>query len=164
VVGVNSGSRTLKDAINEAMRDWVRSVETTHYVLGSVLGPYPFPEMVRTFQSVIGLEARGQCLGEIGRLPDVVVACVGGGSNALGIFHAFLEDESVRPVGVEAGGASVAPPDSRDVLVDQYRVPVRVEKREVGGAGRRFIGESRALRASRRSTSIGCFVRTWVKR
>jgi tryptophan synthase beta chain len=101
---VDSGSRTLKDAINEAMRDWVTHVTDTYYLLGSVLGPHPYPLMVREFQSVIGREARAQILQAAGRLPDVVVACVGGGSNALGIFDAFLEDADVRLVGVEAGG------------------------------------------------------------
>ena len=104
VTGVNSGSRTLKDAINEAMRDWVSNVENTYYLLGSVLGPHPYPLMVREFQSVIGQEARSQCLDLLGGLPDVVVACVGGGSNALGIFDAFIEDKNVRLIGVEAGG------------------------------------------------------------
>jgi tryptophan synthase beta chain len=103
VVGVDSGSRTLKDAINEALRDWVTNVGDTHY-LGSVLGPHPYPAMVRDFQSVIGIEARQQMIDRIGRLPDCLVACVGGGSNAIGLFHAFLNDESVRMVGVEAGG------------------------------------------------------------
>lgn len=104
VVGVDSGSRTLKDAINEALRDWVTNVGDTHYLLGSVLGPHPYPAMVRDFQSVIGHEARQQMLERTGRLPDCLVACVGGGSNAIGLFHAFLNDESVRMVGVEAGG------------------------------------------------------------
>jgi len=104
VVPVDSGSRTLKDAINEAMRDWVTNVRTTHYILGSVLGPHPFPMMVRDLQSVIGAEARGQMLEAAGRVPDVVVACVGGGSNAAGIFSAFVADDGVRLVGVEAGG------------------------------------------------------------
>ncbi|NBO65268.1 MAG: tryptophan synthase subunit beta [Acidobacteria bacterium] len=104
VVGVDSGSRTLKDAINEALRDWVTNVGDTHYLLGSVLGPHPYPSMVRDFQSVIGLEARQQMLDRTGRLPDCLVACVGGGSNAIGLFHAFLNDEQVRMVGVEAGG------------------------------------------------------------
>jgi len=105
VRGVDSGSRTLKDAINEAMRDWVTNVRTTHYLLGSVLGAHPYPMLVRDFQSVIGEEARRQVLGQEGRLPDLLVACVGGGSNALGLFHAFLEDP-VAMVGVEAGGRS----------------------------------------------------------
>ncbi|MGB9668295.1 MAG: tryptophan synthase subunit beta [Thermosulfidibacteraceae bacterium] len=102
VVVVEEGSQTLKDAINSALRDWVTNVKTTHYLIGSVVGPYPFPEIVAYFQSVIGFEARKQCL-EIGFLPDVVVACVGGGSNAIGIFRGFLEDDVVL-VGVEAGG------------------------------------------------------------
>ncbi|RPJ62266.1 MAG: tryptophan synthase subunit beta [Acidobacteria bacterium] len=101
---VDNGARTLKDAINEAMRDWVAHLQDTYYLLGSALGPHPYPLMVREFQSVIGLEARHQVLEATGRLPDVVVACVGGGSNALGIFDAFLEDVGVRLVGVEAGG------------------------------------------------------------
>jgi len=108
VSGVDSGSRTLKDAINEAMRDWVTNVETTHYVLGSVLGAHPYPRMVRDFQAVIGQEARSQIVEAEGRLPDWLIACVGGGSNALGLFHAFLEDREVRMIGVEAGGLGVA--------------------------------------------------------
>jgi tryptophan synthase beta chain len=103
---VSSGSRTLRDAINEAMRDWMSSVETTHYLLGSVVGPHPFPLIVRDFQSVIGREARQQCLEQLGRLPELVVACVGGGSNAAGMFYPFIEDAAVRLVGVEAGGRS----------------------------------------------------------
>jgi len=101
---VDSGSRTLKDAINEAMRDWVTNVRSTHYLLGSVLGPHPYPLMVRDFQSVIGREARAQILKAEGRLPDFVIACVGGGSNAIGIFHHFVPDKKVRLIGVEAGG------------------------------------------------------------
>jgi tryptophan synthase beta chain len=104
VVGVTNGSRTLKDAISEAMRDWVTNVATTHYLLGSALGPHPYPTMVRDFHRVIGLEARRQILEAEGRLPDAVIACVGGGSNAIGIFHPFVEDEGVRLIGVEAGG------------------------------------------------------------
>jgi tryptophan synthase beta chain len=104
VHAVESGSRTLRDAINEALRDWMSSVETTHYIIGSVVGPHPFPMMVRDFQSVIGKETRTQCMEQVGRLPDVVVACVGGGSNAAGMFYPFLEDSSVELVGVEAGG------------------------------------------------------------
>jgi tryptophan synthase beta chain len=103
---VCSGSRTLRDAINEAMRDWMSSVESTHYLLGSVVGPHPFPLIVRDFQSVIGSEARVQCLEQLGRLPELVVACVGGGSNAAGMFYPFVEDKDVRLVGVEAGGRS----------------------------------------------------------
>ncbi len=104
VVPVASGSRTLKDAINEAIRDWVTNVETTHYLLGSTVGPHPYPMMVRDFQSVIGQEAREQILAAAGRLPDYAIACVGGGSNALGLFHPFYADAEVRLVGVEAGG------------------------------------------------------------
>ena len=107
VVPVKSGTRTLKDAMNEAMRDWVTNVETTHYVIGSVAGPHPFPAMVRDFQRVIGVEARQQCLDLVGRLPDALVACVGGGSNAMGLFHAFIPDEGVALVGCEAGGDGV---------------------------------------------------------
>jgi tryptophan synthase beta chain len=107
VRGVSAGSRTLKDAINEAMRDWVTNVTDSYYLLGSVLGPHPYPLMVREFQSVIGREARAQYLEMNGRLPDVVVACVGGGSNALGIFDAFIADKSVRLIGVEAGGEAL---------------------------------------------------------
>ncbi len=109
VRSVDSGSRTLKDAINEAMRDWVATVRDSYYLLGSVLGPHPYPLMVREFQSVIGEEARAQMLEQAGRLPDVVIACVGGGSNALGIFDAFVRDESVGLVGVEAGGDGIRP-------------------------------------------------------
>jgi tryptophan synthase beta chain len=109
VIEVNAGSRTLKDAINEAMRDWVARVDDTYYLLGSVLGPHPYPLMVREFQSVIGREARAQCLEQIGRLPDAVVACVGGGSNAMGIFDAFVDDQDVRLIGVEAGGRGITP-------------------------------------------------------
>lgn len=105
---VGSGSRTLKDAINEAIRDWVTNVQDTHYLLGSVLGPHPYPMMVRDFQSVIGREAREQIMTAAGRLPDMVIACVGGGSNAIGIFHAFRGDETVQLIGVEAGGEGIA--------------------------------------------------------
>jgi tryptophan synthase beta chain len=104
VHSVTSGSRTLRDAINEAMRDWMSSVETTHYILGSVMGPHPFPRIVRDFQSVIGREARQQCLDRFARLPDVIMACVGGGSNAAGMFYSFVEDAEVELIGVEAGG------------------------------------------------------------
>src|SRR5687767_13821520 len=106
---VDAGSRTLKDAINEAMRDWVTNVASTYYLLGSALGPHPYPLMVREFQSVIGREARAQILDQAGRLPDAVVACVGGGSNAIGIFDGFIEDRDVRLIGVEAGGERIAP-------------------------------------------------------
>jgi len=104
---VDSGSRTLKDAINEAMRDWTTNVRTTHYILGSVLGPHPFPVMIRDFQKVIGLEARQQIRKAEGRLPDYLVACVGGGSNAMGLFYPFLNDRTVRMIGVEAGGHGI---------------------------------------------------------
>jgi tryptophan synthase beta chain len=106
---VDAGARTLKDAINEAMRDWVATVRDSYYLLGSVLGPHPYPLMVREFQSVIGREARAQCLEAIGRLPNTIVACVGGGSNAIGMFDAFIDDPSVRLIGVEAGGHGIRP-------------------------------------------------------
>ena len=108
VLPVDTGSRTLKDAINEALRDWVTNVRTTFYVIGSVVGPHPYPSMVRDFQSVIGREARAQIREQAGRLPDYLVACVGGGSNAMGLFHPFLDDREVRMVGVEAGGLGLA--------------------------------------------------------
>ncbi len=104
VVPVSSGSKTLKDAINESMRDWVTNVRTTYYMLGSVLGPHPYPAMVRDFQSVIGREARVQIIEAEGRLPDILIACVGGGSNAMGLFHTFVPDAKIRMIGVEAGG------------------------------------------------------------
>ena len=107
VVPVTTGSRTLKDAINEAMRDWVTNVESTHYLLGTVAGPHPFPTMVRDFHRIIGVEAREQVLNLMGRLPDAVLACVGGGSNAIGIFHPFIDDVGVRLIGLEAGGSGV---------------------------------------------------------
>jgi tryptophan synthase beta chain len=108
VVPVTSGSRTLKDAINEAMRDWVTNVESTHYLLGTVAGPHPFPTMVRDFHRIIGVEARAQVLALTGKLPDAVLACVGGGSNAIGIFHPFIDDVSVALIGLEAGGDGVS--------------------------------------------------------
>lgn len=108
VRGVDSGSRTLKDAINEALRDWVTNVDSTYYLLGSALGPHPYPVMVRDFQSVIGRESREQILQKEGRLPNLLVACVGGGSNSIGLFHPFLNDENVRMIGVEAGGKGSA--------------------------------------------------------
>ena len=104
---VRSGSRTLKDAMNEAMRDWVTNVDDTHYIIGTVAGPHPYPRIVRDFQAIIGRETRQQCLDRLGRLPDVLVACVGGGSNAIGMFHPFIRDRDVRLVGVEAGGYGV---------------------------------------------------------
>jgi tryptophan synthase beta chain len=108
VLPVDTGSRTLKDAINEALRDWVTNVRTTFYVIGSVVGPHPYPSMVRDFQSVIGREARAQIREQTGRLPDYLLACVGGGSNAMGLFHPFLDDRDVKMVGVEAGGMGLA--------------------------------------------------------
>lgn len=110
VIPVKTGSRTLKDAINEALRDWVANVESTHYLLGTVAGPHPFPTMVRDFHSIIGKEARAQMLEQFGGLPDVVAACVGGGSNAIGIFHAFLDDQNVQLVGMEAAGEGIDTP------------------------------------------------------
>jgi len=116
VRGVNSGSRTLRDAINEAMRDWMGSVSDTHYIIGSVVGPHPFPMMVRDFQSVIGRETRAQCLESTGRLPTEVIACVGGGSNSAGMFHPFVDDKSVLLTGVEAGGRGPEPGDHASTL------------------------------------------------
>lgn len=104
VVPVTCGSRTLKDALNEAMRDWVTNVDDTFYIIGTVAGPHPYPSMVRDFQTVIGRETRGQCLQQVGHLPDVLVACVGGGSNAIGLFHPFIDDKDIIMYGVEAGG------------------------------------------------------------
>ena len=113
---VTSGSRTLRDAVNEAFRDWMSSVETTYFCIGSVIGPHPFPRIVRDFQSVIGRETRAQCLEQLGRLPEVVVACVGGGSNAAGMFYPLIEDAGVELVGVEAGGRSNRPGDHAATL------------------------------------------------
>jgi tryptophan synthase beta chain len=116
VVPVTNGSRTLKDAINEALRDWVANVDSTHYLLGTVAGPHPFPAMVRDFHKIIGEEARAQVLELTGRLPDAVAACVGGGSNAIGIFHAFLDDESVALYGFEAAGRGIETPEHAATL------------------------------------------------
>jgi tryptophan synthase beta chain len=116
IKSVESGSRTLRDAVNEAMRDWMSSVENTHYIIGSTIGPHPFPMMVRDFQSVIGRETREQAIDSFGRLPDCVVACVGGGSNAAGMFYPFIEDDEVRLVGVEAGGRGNKPGDHASPL------------------------------------------------
>jgi tryptophan synthase beta chain len=107
VIPVTSGSRTLKDAMNEAMRDWVTNVDDTFYIIGTVAGPHPYPLLVRDFQAIIGREARAQCLELTGRLPDTLVACVGGGSNAIGLFHPFLDDKDVKMYGVEAGGYGI---------------------------------------------------------
>ena len=117
VRSVTSGSQTLKDAINEAIRDWVTNVETTHYLIGSVVGPHPYPKMVRDFQAVIGREAREQLLSTIGRLPDYAIACVGGGSNAMGLFYEFIRDEGVKLVGVEAGGRGIETGEHASTLV-----------------------------------------------
>ena len=117
VRSVTSGSRTLKDAINETIRDWVTNVETTHYTIGSVVGPHPYPMMVRDFQAVIGREAREQLLSTVGRLPDYAVACIGGGSNAMGLFYEFVKDESVKLVGVEAGGRGIETGEHSSTLV-----------------------------------------------
>jgi tryptophan synthase beta chain len=116
VVTVKTGSRTLRDAINEAMRDWMASVDETHYIIGSVVGPHPFPKMVRDFQSVIGRETRAQCLERLGRLPDEVIACVGGGSNSAGMFYPFVEDAKVRLTGAEPGGRGEKPGDHASTL------------------------------------------------
>lgn len=113
---VTSGSRTLRDAINEAFRDWMASVHNTHYIVGSVVGPHPFPAMVRDFQSVIGTETREQCLEKTGRLPDEIIACVGGGSNSAGMFYPFVDDQSVELTGVEAGGRGTTPGDHASTL------------------------------------------------
>ena len=113
---VTTGSRTLRDAINEAMRDWMASVRDTHYIIGSVVGPHPFPMMVRDFQAIIGREAREQCLDQVGRLPDEVIACVGGGSNSAGMFYPFVDDASVALTGVEAGGRGGKPGDHASTL------------------------------------------------
>lgn len=117
VVPVTAGSRTLKDALNEAMRDWVASIDNTFYIIGTVAGPHPYPQMVRDFQTVIGKEARAQLLDKTGRLPDAIVACVGGGSNAIGLFHPFLEDKSVAIYGVEAAGKGIATGDHAASLI-----------------------------------------------
>jgi tryptophan synthase beta chain len=123
---VDSGSRTLKDAINEAIRDWVTNVETTHYLLGSALGPHPYPTLVRDFQSVIGREARAQILTAEGRLPDLLIACVGGGSNAIGLFHPFLDDDQVHMIGVEAGGEGIVQGRHAARFADPQRARVGV--------------------------------------
>ena len=126
---VSSGSRTLKDAINEAIRDWVTNVDTTHYLLGSALGPHPYPTMVRDFQSVIGREARAQILEAENRLPDLLIACVGGGSNAIGLFHPFLADKPVAMLGVEAGGSGIDSGKHAARFADPPARPTGVEAR-----------------------------------
>lgn len=133
VVSVKSGSKTLKDAMNEAMRDWVTNVDDTFYIIGTVAGPHPYPQLVRDFQSVIGREAREQCLAQEGRLPDALVACVGGGSNAIGLFHPFLNDESVKMYGVEAGGLGI---DTKD-----HAAPINKGKPGVLHGNRTYLME-----------------------
>lgn len=148
VVSVRSGSRTLKDAINEAIRDWVTNVDSTYYMIGSVVGPHPYPTMVRDFQSVIGTEARAQCLEGYGRLPNHVVACVGGGSNAIGIFHAFVGDHGVGLVGVEAGGRG-------DGLGDNAATIVHGEPGVLHGARSFLLQDENGQVASTHSVSAG---------
>ncbi len=148
VRGVNSGSRTLKDAINEAMRDWVTNVRTTHYLLGSVLGAHPYPTMVRDFHRVIGREAREQILLKEGRLPSAVIACVGGGSNAIGAFYEFIPDAQVRLIGVEAGGRSEKL--GRACRALSWRIAGRSAGHLfVSVAGRKWPGRAHAFRFSR---------------
>lgn len=149
VRGVDSGSKTLKDAINEALRDWVTNVETTYYLLGSALGPHPYPLMVRDFQSVIGKEARQQFLEKEGSLPDYLVACVGGGSNSIGLFHPFLQDENVRMIGVEAGGKGSALGEHATRLMDGGRIGV------LQGTKSYLLQDERGNIASTHSISAG---------
>jgi tryptophan synthase beta chain len=134
VRGVESGTKTLKDAVNEAMRDWLANVGDTYYIIGSALGPHPYPLMCRDFQRVIGIEAREQMLRQVGRLPDEVIACVGGGSNAIGIFHPFIDDERVKLIGVEAGGDGVA--SGRHAARFMREGDVDVAARDGAAAGR----------------------------
>jgi tryptophan synthase beta chain len=134
VVPVTSGSKTLKDALNEAMRDWVTNVDSTFYIIGTVAGPHPYPAMVRDFQSIIGREARRQCLEQTGALPDALVACVGGGSNAIGLFHPFLDDDSVQMYGVEAGGLGIE--------TGQHAAPLCAGKSGVLHGNRTYLMES----------------------
>jgi tryptophan synthase beta chain len=148
VVPVTSGSRTLKDAINEAIRDWVTNVDSSYYMIGSVVGPHPYPTMVRDFQAVIGREARRQCLEGFGRLPNVVVACVGGGSNAMGIFHPFVKDQEVRLVGVEAGGRG-------ERLGEHAATVVRGEPGVLHGARSLVLQDDDGQIASTHSVSAG---------
>ena len=137
VVSVKAGQKTLKEAVNEAMRDWVTNVRTTHYILGTVYGAHPYPVMVRNFQRVIGDEARRQILEKEERLPDLLIACVGGGSNAIGLFYPFLEDKSVKMVGVEAGGLGIKPEPARGA------VSRRLARRVAGHAQLHFAGRIR---------------------
>jgi tryptophan synthase beta chain len=175
VRGVDSGSRTLKDAINEAMRDWVTNVRSTHYLLGSVLGAHPYPTMVRDFQSVIGREARKQVLKQAGKLPAAVIACVGGGSNAIGIFHQFLGDKRVKLIGVEAGGRSARLGSTPRASWARAARPACCRERSPTSCRTR-PGRSRARTRSRRDSTIprsgrstrGCTTRgarsTWRRR
>ena len=148
VVPVESGTKTLKDALNEAMRDWVANVDDTFYIIGTVAGPHPYPEMVRDFQTVIGREARAQILETAGRLPDALIACVGGGSNAIGLFHPFLDDPDVAIYGVEAGGDGVE--TGRHAAPLRSRRPWRASRQpDVFDAGRRRPNYRHALGVSR---------------
>ena len=152
---VDSGTRTLKDAVNEAIRDWVTNVGDTHYLLGSALGPHPYPTMVRDFQSVIGDEARAQILAQAGRLPDACIACVGGGSNAIGLFHAFRDDAGVRLIGVEAGGEGIATGPARGALRRSGDGPARRAARRLHlrPAGRRRADRRHAFDLGRAGLS-----------
>ena len=134
VVAVESGTRTLKDALNEAMRDWVANVDNTFYILGTAAGPHPYPMLVRDFQSIIGRETRYQSLEKIGRLPDAVIACVGGGSNAIGMFYPFIEDVGVRMIGVEAGG--------HGVMTGEHAAPLSAGQPGVLHGNRTYIMET----------------------
>lgn len=136
VIPVTSGSRTLKDAMNEAMRDWVTNIDDTFYIIGTVAGPHPYPKLVRDFQCVIGREARAQCLAQYGKLPDALVACVGGGSNAIGLFHPFLEDAGVAMYGVEAGGLGLE--------TGQHAAPLAVGRPGVLHGNRTYLMEDDA--------------------
>ena len=133
VVEVSSGSQTLKDAMNEAMRDWVSNVDDTFYIIGTVAGPHPYPVLVRDLQSIIGREAREQCLEMTGKLPDTLIACVGGGSNAIGLFYPFLQDTSVRLIGVEAGGLGLH--------TDRHAAPLSAGKPGVLHGNRTYLME-----------------------
>ncbi|MEH6626214.1 MAG: tryptophan synthase subunit beta [Motiliproteus sp.] len=148
VVAVNSGTKTLKDALNEAMRDWVTNVDNTFYIIGTAAGPHPYPKLVRDFQSVIGREARQQCLDRTGRLPDALVACVGGGSNAIGLFHPFIADEKVKMYGVEAGGYGIE--------TGQHAAPLCVGRPGVLHGNRTYLMEDDAGQiAATHSVSAG---------
>ena len=136
VVPVSSGSRTLKDALNEAMRDWVTNIDNTYYIIGTVAGPHPYPLLVRDFQSVIGKEAKEQFNDQAGGLPDAVIACVGGGSNAIGLFHPFIEDSSVRIIGVEAGGRGI------DLGPDAHAAPLTAGSVGVLHGNRTYLMEN----------------------